>query len=84
MLPQPHEAVLAHACEKDGQVVIAVHNLGSEPVTLDLQVADEQVRLEDVLGQGVRKTDEKGVVEVALEGYGYRWARLHPVSTRVR
>jgi hypothetical protein len=84
LLDQPHEAVMAHACEKDGAVVMAVHNLSSEPVTVDLQVADTQVRLEDVLGQGVRKTDEKGVVEVALEGYGYRWARLHPLTTRVR
>lgn len=84
VLEQPHEAVLAHACERDGKVVIAVHNLSSEPVTVELKVADEKVRLEDVLGEGVRKTDDKGVVEVALEGYGFRWARLHPMSTRVR
>jgi trehalose synthase len=84
VLQHPHDAVLAHACHKDGETVLAVHNFSSEPITVDLQVAEEQVRLEDILGQGVRKTDEKGVVEVALEGYGFRWARLHPITTRVR
>lgn len=38
VLDQPHPAVLAHQCSWDGAVLVAVHNLGAEPVTLALQL----------------------------------------------
>ena len=58
--------------------MVAVHNLGGEPVTVDLTVADHEVTLVDLLQPGDQRTDARGGVSLALEGYGYRWLRVHP------
>jgi trehalose synthase len=80
LIDQPHDAVLAHACEKDGGCMVAVHNLSSEPVTVNLKLAESRVRLFDVLGEGVHETHDDGRVDVALEGYGYRWVRVREIG----
>jgi glycosidase len=77
VLDQPYPAVLAHECSKDGAAVVAVHNLGSDPVTVSLRLAQSQLTMVDLLQEGHCETDEKGVAEVALEGYGFRWLRIH-------
>ncbi|MFW5470806.1 alpha-amylase family protein [Knoellia sp. CPCC 206435] len=83
VLPQPHQQVLAHQCSTGEAAVIAVHNLGAAPqtVTLDLSSWVEQgdVTLADLLAGGEVQTTD-GSLEVVLEGYGYRWLRIHPAG----
>ena len=78
VLPQPHRSVLAHRSSWEDAAVVTVHNLGGEPVTVDLTVADQEVTLVDLLQPGDHRTDARGGITLALEGYGYRWLRVHP------
>lgn len=78
IVEQPHHQVLAHRCDLDDSAVLAVHNLSAEPVTLDLPVtgADAHTVVANVLSkESVELAD--GVVQVALEGYGHQWMRVH-------
>jgi glycosidase len=78
ILDQPHPSVLAHACVWDDGTMVAVHNLGSEPQTvpLTLEDCDSSHRLVDLLQDGSTPVSDNGEVELALEGYGYRWLRV--------
>jgi trehalose synthase len=78
VLEQPHPAVLAHACVWDDGTMVAVHNLGAEPrtVPLTLEDCDATHRLVDLLQEGSTPVSDKGGVELAIEGYGYRWLRV--------
>jgi len=80
VLPQPDNAVLAHRSAWEDAAVIAVHNLGSEATQVELTVADREVLLVDLLQAGEQRTDPKGRVTLELDGYGYRWLRVHPGS----
>jgi glycosidase len=78
VLEQPHASVLAHACVWDDGTMVAVHNLGPEPrtVPLTLEDCDATHRLVDLLEEGSTPVSDKGGVELAIEGYGYRWLRV--------
>jgi glycosidase len=82
LIDQPHEAVFAHCSEKDGGRVVTLHNLGAEPVSVPLTVASGAARLTDVLAGGVEQTDDGGALEIALDGYGFRWLRVQEQETR--
>jgi hypothetical protein len=76
--------VLAHACVWDDGTLVAVHNLSAEPrtVPLVLEECDSTHRLVDLLQEGSTPVSDKGEVEVALEGYGYRWLRVVAAGSR--
>ena len=78
VLDQPHAAVLAHRCTWDEASLVALHNLGPEPLTVPVELAGEQDRalLTDLLCDGDTPLDAKGRAELPLEGYGFRWLRL--------
>jgi glycosidase len=84
VLEQPHASVFAHACVWDDGTMVAVHNLGTEPrtVTLTLDECDSTHRLVDLLQDGSTPVSDKGKVELALEGYGYRWLRVVSADSR--
>ncbi|MCZ2812767.1 MULTISPECIES: alpha-amylase family protein [unclassified Modestobacter] len=84
LLDQPHAAVLAHLCTWDDGALVAVHNLGPDPLTVPLTVpgCGAGHRLEDLLTAGGEQLAEDGSVELALEGYGYRWLRLVAEDSR--
>ena len=84
VLDQPHDAVLAHQCTWDDGCLVALHNLGSEPleVPLRLEGCDETHRLVDLLQDGETPLDPKGGATFRLEGYGYRWLRLVAPGSR--
>ena len=74
VLDQPYAAVLAHSCRWEDGRMIALHNLGSEPVSVPLGKLDEpdDAELVDLLG-----TDRYAVgADVDLDGYGCRWLRV--------
>jgi glycosidase len=85
VLDQPHRQVLAHECRWDDRRIVAVHNLGPESrtVPLTLDDCDSGHHLLDLLqdSAGV-EVDDQGRVEVALEGFGYRWLRLMTRDSR--
>jgi hypothetical protein len=43
---------------------------------LTLEDCDDSHRLIDLLSEGSTPVSAKGQVELALEGYGYRWLRV--------
>jgi hypothetical protein len=70
--------VLAHRCTWDEATLVALHNLGPEPLTVPIELAgeDEGTVLADLLCDGEAVLDAKGRVEMALDGYGFRWLRV--------
>ncbi len=84
ILDQPHRSVLAHDCRWDDRRMLAVHNLSPERCTVPLQLTDcvPGSRLADLLQEGETELDPDGRVEVAMDGYGYRWLRVVPPEGR--
>jgi glycosidase len=85
VLDQPHRNVLAHECAQDERRLVAVHNLSPEGRTFDLTVEawDEGATVVDLLGDGWSTTvGPGGRVELALDGYGFRWLRAHAETDR--
>jgi trehalose synthase len=83
VLDQPHRQVLAHRCAWDDAAVVAVHNLSADPVVVPLTLADGPMDFTDLLGTDDVHTDDKGRCELELDGYGFRWLRLHPDDSRL-
>ncbi len=86
VLEQPYDAVLAHSCTWDSACLIAVHNLGPEPLTVPLTLAglDSSATLVDLLCHGSTAVAQGGSAEIMLEGYGFRWLRVvHPDDRRL-
>ena len=57
--------------------MFAVHNLGPDPVSLELDVspAGQQGTTEAVLGSAPWSHDPRGRFHLELPGYGYLWIR---------
>ena len=77
-LEQPHAAVLAHSVTWEDACLVALHNLGSEPVSVPLTLTDaaEGSRLVDLLADGSTDLSPGGAAELHLPAYGYRWLRV--------
>jgi trehalose synthase len=84
VLEQSCAPVLAHLCRWDDASMVAVHNLGSEPQQVHLQLpgCDASHRLEDLLTEGRTPVAADGAVDLALDGYGYRWLRVVTDASR--
>ena len=78
ILDQPHPQVLAHRSTWDDGSLVALHNLGAEPVMVPLKFddCDETVQLVDLLRDGTCTIGARGGTTVELDGYGYRWLRV--------
>jgi len=77
VIDQPHPAVLAHRCTWDEAQLVALHNLGPEPLSVPLQLTgDEGTVLTDLLCDGQTPLPADGRVELHVEGYGFRWLRV--------
>ncbi|WP_153393135.1 alpha-amylase family protein [Ornithinicoccus halotolerans] len=81
VLEQPHHQVLAHRCDLEDVAVIALHNLSSDPVSVTVPVdgVQQERELVDLFAKDEVQVED-GVLEVALEGYGFRWLRLRPAG----
>jgi glycosidase len=84
VLEQPYPCVLAHVCSWDDGALVAVHNLGAEPlkVPLTLDGCGAEHRLVDLLQEGNSPLSDAGEAELALDGYGFRWLRVVPPDSR--
>jgi hypothetical protein len=87
VLEQPNNSVLAHTVSGDEGTMVALHNLSAEPaiVPLTLEGVTDEDELIDLLDDGTVRTSPTGKITVTLEGYGYRWLRVHtPKGNRLR
>jgi trehalose synthase len=80
-------AVLAHRSDWEGQAVVAVHNLSREPRSVRIELGDldgeEECVVVDLLDDASEARESTtAAVDLKLEGYGYRWFRLQPASSR--
>ncbi len=74
------EAVFAHICEWRGRTAFAVHNLADTARTVHLDLGDRSYDdLQETLSDGGYDAPQGRPLEVALNGYGYRWFRLDRV-----
>ena len=80
LLDTGHDAVLAHRCDWEGRSLVAVHNLGREPVVATVQLGPdlpEPALLLDVFDAEGGVNDLEGdEVEMKLDAYGFRWLRI--------
>jgi trehalose synthase len=78
VLEQSCSPVLVNLCRWDDAALVAVHNLSAEPqrVQVTLPGCDASHRLQDLLQEGTTTVAADGGVELALDGYGYRWLRI--------
>jgi glycosidase len=86
VLKQDNHAVLAHSVSDADGRLIAVHNFGSQPATVDLALDDtvDGAKLADLLTDGSTDIGPHGRVQLLLEGYGARWLRmLNPGEKRL-
>jgi trehalose synthase len=79
--------VLVHTLSGAEGRMVAMHNFGGDPanVRFELPDATDDHRLVDLLVDGVTlRPDAAGVIEMAMDGYGYRWFRvLEPEDKRL-
>ena len=70
----------------EGQMV-AMHNFRGDPATVRFELPDatDEHRLVDLLVDGITlRPDADGAIEIAMDGYGYRWFRvLEPGDKRL-
>lgn len=74
-------AVLAHRVGLEDAAVIALHNLGPDPVTVSVPVEGfgDDARVVDLVTHQVVELTS-GSVASALDGYGVRWLRVRPAG----
>jgi maltose alpha-D-glucosyltransferase/alpha-amylase len=78
VLDTDHPAVLALRRDWHGQGVLALHNLGPEPVKVGVDLGDDVEAghpMAELLGNRHREPATTGQ-PLALGGFGYRWLRL--------
>lgn len=79
-------AVFAHRCDWEGETVVMVHNLGAEPTDVDVPIdhkGDDDVDGAYDLFNGGLVPVEECRLHLELDGYGYRWFRLHRAGRRI-
>ena len=70
--------MLAHRCDWDGATVVAVHELGGKPVTVELPV-DDGAELVDLFEDAVHALP----ATLDLEPYAARWFRVRRDGMRL-
>ncbi len=77
VLETGNPSVFAHACQRKGSTLIAVHNLKDEACRVNLDLSNfPKGRLADLHGDRQYEPLEREECEVNLAEYGYRWFHL--------
>jgi maltose alpha-D-glucosyltransferase/alpha-amylase len=72
-----NDHVLAHVAQDGVGAVLFVHNLADEPCTVSVQLAKPARPV--VVASDHAQPPDVDLDAMTLDGYGYRWVRLHPV-----
>jgi trehalose synthase len=80
VVDQPHRQVLVHRCDLDGSAVLTVHNLGPEPVTVEVPVDPDGLGHEATDLMSDDPVSGERAVSLALDGYGFQWLRVRPAG----
>lgn len=85
LLETTEPGLFAHRCDWYGSTVIAIHNLSSHPCKMTMKLADAEdfQGLVNLLGDREYTPYQGGPLELELDGYGYRWFRMHRVGQRI-
>jgi trehalose synthase len=91
VIDQPEPAVFAHTCVSDGGVLVLLHNLAPDPVTVSARAgaadgppgAFRGASLLDVFDGGTVPLEPDGGFTVELGRYGFRWLRVHRKGDRL-
>ena len=75
-------AVLAHRCDWDGNVVVAVHSFSESPVEVEVPLDGAEAAV-DLFAHEELQPGGRGAVTLALEPYGHRWLRLRHEGQRL-
>jgi trehalose synthase len=79
-------SVLLHRVDWEDRTLLAAHNLGADATRVSLRLPDHGRfgGMIDLLGpRGYQELDGEQPIELALDGYGYRWLRLHRRGARL-
>ncbi len=77
ILDTGNPSVFAHACQREGSTLIAVHNLTDEACTVTLDLNDfPEGHLADLHGDKQYEAIEDEEHHIDLDEYGYRWFHL--------
>ena len=75
------ERVLAHRCEWEGEVVLAVHNLSDEPVEVTVSTGGMDGEVTDIVDPSHDPVEtDNARLHLRMDGYGYRWLRLEQTA----
>lgn len=78
-----NDQVLAHRCDWDGTTVIALHNLGPDACSIDIQIpADDEQLINELLADSSYGSINSLDQPLRIEGYGYRWFGLESNQRR--
>jgi maltose alpha-D-glucosyltransferase/alpha-amylase len=79
-LDTDHPSVLAHACTWRGKTVIAVHNFSRATCTVRVKWPRGTAELLHLFGRNVHQPLPGSSPVIDLDGYDYRWLRVHSAS----
>jgi hypothetical protein len=81
-LPTGDPAVLAHRCDWEDRVLVAVHNLAARGARVDLgELTDDGIEgLTDLFGTRDLAAGPDGALDLDLEPYGHRWFSVRRAS----
>ncbi|MCA1644909.1 MAG: alpha-glucosidase C-terminal domain-containing protein, partial [Chloroflexi bacterium] len=80
VLKTDHPAVLAHTCTWRGNTMAAVHNFSRATCTINIQWPAGTQTVQQLFGRDLNEVTPSKLGVVDLDGYGYRWMRLHGQS----
>lgn len=75
-------SVLAHCCDWDTGVVIALHNFSADAVTVTLNFEGDVYQYQDCLSDQVYDVNGNTIQQVELGRFGFRWFRLKSKSEK--
>lgn len=74
----PADALFCHICETGEEAVLALHNFAGKELEAEFNIGKRPAdHLIDLFRGTDLKPDKNGTCKLTLEGYGYRWFRLH-------
>jgi trehalose synthase len=82
VLEVSNPAVLAHRCDWDGNVVVAVHSFAATPVDVEVPVGEIEAAV-DLFADRELEPGSDGAIALSLDPYDHRWLRLRHRGQRL-